>query len=201
MKDIFTDIYLENKWMDEESVSGAGSTLAQTEAIRHWLPKVLTMLDVRSVLNIPCGDLHWWQSMDISDNIVVTHADVVPDIIESISDKGIVDNDKLKVLDIATDPLPKVDLIFTRDCLGHFDNDSVRLALDNMIASGSTYLLTTHFPDSKWPTNKNIKTGDWRPINLDKQFGLGLPLLSIYEQEQSAGGAYQDKTLSLWRLN
>ncbi len=43
--------------------------------------------------------------------------------------------------------LPKVDLIFCRDCLGHYSFSDIFMALKNMRRRGSSYLLTTTFPE------------------------------------------------------
>ena len=39
-KDIFTDIYIKNKWKDDHSFSGTGSNLEQTKTILNELPKL-----------------------------------------------------------------------------------------------------------------------------------------------------------------
>lgn len=197
-KQVFTDIYRQNLWDNEESVSGHGSTLRATSNIRRQLPALFVGLGVTSILNIPCGDVHWWMEMRLPSEIEVIHADIVTEIISDIGKNY--SNQNVRVLDIISDPLPKVDLIFTRDCLGHLSNDEVERALDNIKRSGSTYLLTTHFPDSKWRKDADIQTGAWRPIDLDKQFGLGLPILSLSEHELSANRQYDDKCLALWRI-
>jgi hypothetical protein len=61
--------------------------------------------------------------------------------------------------------------------------------------SRSTYLLATTFP--KHETNGDIKTGQWRPINLASMFGLPAPIELISE---NYNGEFSDKSLGLWRL-
>ncbi len=55
-KDIFRRIYLENKWNDNYSYSGTGSNLEQTKNILEKLPNVLLKYDIKSILDILCGD-------------------------------------------------------------------------------------------------------------------------------------------------
>ena len=56
---VFAEFYRDNKWGDAESVSGAGSNLAQTEEVRRVLPGLLAELGCRSMLDVPCGDFYW----------------------------------------------------------------------------------------------------------------------------------------------
>ena len=58
-------------------------------------------------------------------------------------------------MDLVNDELPKVDLIFCRDCLFHLPNDMILKALENIYKSKSKYLLTTTFTDNI--PNKDIK--------------------------------------------
>lgn len=196
---IFSDIYHTNHWRDNQSLSGPGSNLEATNFIRKQIPIVLSKLDVHSVLDIPCGDYHWWSKMSLSPDITYIGADIVPEIVSN--NRTQYPEIDFQVMDIITDDLPDVDLVFCRDCLGHLSNIHVSMALNNIRASGSFYLLATHFPDPKWSTSLDITDGYWRPINLDKQFGLGKPILTISEQLTIRNGAYKDKCLALWRLN
>lgn len=195
MKDVFTDIYHTNYWNDKESVSGRGSNLKQTEGIREQLPDVFEQLDIYSLLDIPCGDYHWGAKMIWPHEYI--GADIVPEIIKE--NKKQFPQKDWRVLDATKDELPKVDLILCRDMLGHFSNYEVRLALKNFRASGSTYLLATTFPDRE--NNGDIKTGEWRPINLASMFGLSNPILLIDEQNTEGDGSYSDKCLGLWKIN
>ena len=48
-----------NLWGAGTSVSGVGSELAATAAIRERLPALLQELGARSMLDAPCGDHRW----------------------------------------------------------------------------------------------------------------------------------------------
>lgn len=103
------------------------------------------------------------QYVDLSD-IKYTGADIVPDLIPLNKEKY--PKYDFKVLDLTTDNLPKVDLIFCRDCLFHLSNNLIVEALKNIKKSGSKYLLTTTFPEHKI-ANRDIEIGQWRIINLE----------------------------------
>lgn len=198
----FEQIWQENYWRSKESVSGPGSTLLQTTRVREFLPYILRGLGIQSMLNIPCGDLQWFHLMLYQSHWTVPsvlHADIVPGIIEK--NRQLYPDQRFEILDICSSFLPKAEVVFVRDCLGHLSNQHVQQALENITASGSTYLMATHFPDGKWRTDVDIEDGGWRPINLAVQFGLGDPILSLNEGLMVADGAYKDKALGLWRMN
>ena len=195
-KKTFQTIYERNIWGDRHSISGTGSNLFQTEAIRRELPRLTKELGVNSMLDIPCGDFFWMQEVKLGLQYI--GGDIVPALVESnqklYSDK----EHTFARLDLIGGPLPKADLIFCRDCLVHFSYDSIFRALDNMRRSGSKYLLTTTFIVKS--RNDDIATGDWRPINLQlPPFNFPPPLLLI--DEKCPFGGYEDKHLGLWNVS
>jgi hypothetical protein len=102
-------------------------------------------------------------------------------------------------LDLLVDALPKVDLVFCRDCLVHFSLADARRALDNIRASEAKWLLTTTFPATT--VNREIKTGQWRALNLElAPFHLPRPARLIAEGYADEAGRYGDKALGLWRV-
>ncbi len=60
---VFAGIYSQNLWGHAESVSGAGSSLTATERARRELPAIWQQYQVRSLLDAPCGDFHWMQTI------------------------------------------------------------------------------------------------------------------------------------------
>lgn len=196
MQAIFQRIYDNNEWHSDESVSGQGSTLKQTAAIRAALPDLFRRLKVRSLLDIPCGDLNWMGAVELGD-IKYIGADIVPEIIEQNSRRYDLHNVDFMVLDITRDLLPEVDLVLCRDLLGHFSSRDVQRALTNIKNSRVKYLLSTTFPDHE--SFGDIQTGHWRPINLASFFGLPDPIEIINEGYNGKG--LTDKSLGLWRLS
>ena len=78
-----------------------------------------------------------------------------------------------------SDRLPAADLVLCRDCLPHFSLRDARRALENIVASGSTFLLTTTFTDRQ--ANQDIRTGDFRALNLERApFALPSPLAQTF---------------------
>jgi SAM-dependent methyltransferase len=196
-EEVFTDIYRRNGWRGEASVSGTGSDLVQTERIVAALPALFARHRIRSILDIPCGDFHWMRTVNL-EGISYLGADIVPDLIEQ-NQRYASANVVFRRLNLLQDPLPTVDLILCRDCLVHFSFDDVFQALRSIVASGSSWLLTTTFPARRF--NRSILTGQWRPLNLEHEpFRLPPPIELITEGCTEGKGRYRDKALGLWNI-
>lgn len=192
---VFTEFYHDNKWGDAESVSGAGSNLAQTEEVRRVLPGLLAELGCGSMLDVPCGDFYWMRLVPLE--VDYTGGDIVADMVARNQAQYGNERRRFMHLDLLRGPLPTTDLIFCRDCLVHLSNTHINQALANIRASGATYLLTTTFPGHT--VNDDIPTGSWRPINLQRPpYNFPKPLRLI--DERCPDPAYADKHLGLWRV-
>ena len=190
---IFTEFYKTNHWGDKQSISGTGSNFEQTKRLIEVLPM---LFDGKTVLDLPCGDFFWMKEVIYFCNIAeYVGADIVVELINNNNEKY---TQGFIYLDILTSELPKVNLIFCRDCLVHFPFEEIKTALRNMKDSGSQWLLTTSFPGR---VNVDIKMGEWRPINLQAEpFNLPAPLIIIPEGCTENGGAFSDKSICLWNL-
>lgn len=194
---IFEELYRNGGWGDNETRSGTGSTLRNTQKIVQLLPALLKKYNIHSILDIPCGDFNWMKEVDLG-NVTYVGADIVPELISG--NKGKFENHLCSffVADVVTDTLPQADLILCRDCLVHLSNDDVFDALRNIRRSGAKYLLATTFPRHD---NMNIVTGSWRPLNLQKHpFNLSEPVEILYEDYVEMGDQYSDKALGLWEV-
>ncbi|MBM55638.1 MAG: hypothetical protein CMB32_03670 [Euryarchaeota archaeon] len=181
-----------------ESSSGVGSTLRNTRNTVQMLVKVISARGVTSMVDLPCGDWNWmskaitqfphvkYTGMDLSPTLIARNAKKFPSY-------------DFVVHDIVMDMLPKeVDLVLNRDMLFHVPPSQGLKALRNIAASGSHYLLSTTFPNSK---NEKVvaEASDggaiWYPINLNGHpFNLP-PALSMYAESEGQG-----KSMGLWDL-
>jgi SAM-dependent methyltransferase len=194
----FTQHYRLKDWLEPETVSGRGSTLHRTAAIRRELPALFRELGVRSVLDAGCGDFNWFPTLETALDSYVG-VEVVEEL--AAANQGLHGNDRCRFvsLDVTRDDLPRVDLVLCRDCLVHLKNRQVRAALRNFRRSGSSYLLATTFTEAH--PNDDVPLGGWRPLNLERApFNLGPPLRLISERESVEDERYLDKSLGLWDL-
>ena len=196
-RDTFQHIYESNLWLSEDSRSGHGSSHEQTETVRAALPALIEAFEIRSIADVPCGDFHWMQHVDLKGAYYLG-IDIVDDLIKANRQRHAGPDRDFITLDIAETPPPGTDLIFCRDLLVHFSFADIKRTLANIKKSGAPYLLTTTFPETA--RNENILTGNWRRLNLQKApFKLPTPLRLINENCTEDDGAYRDKSLGLWK--
>lgn len=195
-KRVFQKIYQNNLWDDHQSVSGPGSSLDTTGELRSALPALLAELQVKSLLDLPCGDFEWMRHVSLGIETYIG-ADIVEPLIEkncSLYGKF----GEFRHLDLLTDALPAVDAVFCRDCLVHLSNRDIVLALRNIRRSGARYLLTTTFPELT--ANTDTVTPYWRAISLQlPPYNLPPPSHLIKDFSQSQRND-QGKYLGVWRI-
>jgi len=188
----FDAIYRDNHWRNPESVSGFGSSNEATLEARRTLAQIIADYSVTSILDIPCGDFNWVRHVDFKGSYC--GADIVRDLVAVNNRRYGNERRRFIVLDVTRDALPRSDLILCRDCLNHLSIDEAVLALTNIRASASEYVLLTHYPTTA--ANRSQQSGfDYRPLNLERPpFNLPPPI-GIWEEPAEPG-----KTLSLWRV-
>ena len=194
--EVFTDIYHIDHWKTPESKSGSGSTLEATKTIREQLPKIIEKYSIRTMLDVPCGDYNWMK--EVQKDCKYLGGDIVAEVVQKNQQLYSSETVQFKQIDITTDTLPEVDLIFCKDCLQHLSYKKAKDTLNNFKRSGSKYLLVTSYPKT-W-RNHDIYDGDYRALNLlIKPFYLPKFILKIKE-ESNAVGVEVDKTMYLFNL-
>lgn len=195
---VFTDIYRHNRWQGSESRSGEGSSLGQTATLVAELPGLLQRHRIRSILDVPCGDFHWMSRVDLN-GVDYTGADIVADVIAANTVRYAGPGKAFKVIDLCAGPLPRTDLLFCRDCMVHLPFRMLASAIEQVRASGATYLMATTFPATL--VNRDIALGDFRPLNLQlPPFNFPAPLELVNEHCTESGGRHADKAMGIWRV-
>lgn len=191
----FERIARSNEWGDPSTISGPGSNLEQTEAVREELPKLWTELGIRRLADAPCGDFYWMSS--IVENLdYYFGGDIVPDVVTRARERA-PDWCEFRVFDLLTDEFPPVDAILIRDGLGVFSNRDAEAVLRNVARSSARYLLTTTHPDKP---SQDVITGGWRPLNLSAP-PLSLPEpLRLIDERCTLGEVFADKRLGVWAI-
>ncbi|MCP5048819.1 MAG: class I SAM-dependent methyltransferase [bacterium] len=196
IKETFRQIYQTNFWNNEGSVSGNGANRIQTKEIARRLPDLIDRLNVKTMLDLPCGDFNWMSAIDLGID-QYTGGDILEEIIvknqQSFADK----KHRFVNLDITGDELPMVDLLFCRDCLVHLSFEDIRKAFENIKRSGIKMILTTTF--TGFSPNHDIVSGDWRPLDLQSApFNLPQPIRLINEKCTEGSGSFSGKSMGLW---
>lgn len=205
-KQRFTEIFNKNLFRVgvpnlslDGSVSGEGSDLTiHTEVIRKELPNLFKELNIKTILDAPCGDFNWMKEVDLT-NVDYIGMDIVDQIIDDNRSKYIKPNITFTNANIIEDELPTVDIVLCRDCLVHLTYENIFKVVDNFKKSKSTYLLTTTYPNLEYKNNE--LTGIWRPLNLEKYpFNFSKASKYIIE-EVNYNMRFHEKILALWHLD
>lgn len=170
-----------------ETACGKGSTLKETINVRAELERLIRVLDIKVLLDAPCGDRNWISRVPMEntryigvDNDPAHLAKDPPMLAKSVATME---------MDIIEAFMPKADLMLCRDFLQHIRNEDIERVLAKVNAE--YFLATNH----EVPVNRDLKRrGGFRPVNLCRPpFALPVPEFSI---EDGVG-----RKLSLWRMN
>ena len=199
MEKVFENIYRGGGWKAEGTVSGLGSTVRATEALREYFLKSNTFHAI-SICDAPCGDFNWMKLISGSFKNYIG-LDIVKQMIDINNQQY--GNSKTKFIhaNICGFDFKSIDadIIFTRDCLVHLSLIDIVIALKNICNSNAKQLMMTHFTGNR--EFIEIQTGNWRPINFCKApFNFPIPLLIVAEQCKEANGAFADKTMAIWDI-
>lgn len=164
--DVFSTIYRENIWGNPESRSGWGSTMAGpngTELIRAALARLLDELAITSIVDVPCGDFNWFQTVNLREAHYLG-ADIVPELIERNNAQYGSPRVRFQQADLSSWAPPPADLIIVRDLLIHLTNEEARCCLRNVAGSGARTLLISNYAGIR--RNGDTFTGGLRMYNL-----------------------------------
>ena len=114
-----------------ETECGYGSMLSQTEIQRRWIPEMVEKYGIRSINDIGAGDLNWILHVEWPWPINYKGFDLVPR------------HELVKQFDLIHEVPPPADLSMCLWLLNHLPVDHARLAQDNLMASGSKYVMVT----------------------------------------------------------
>jgi len=191
----FKLIYKFNLWASDESISGPGSEVYKTRAVVDFLTGFIKNRKIKTILDIPCGDFNWMQTVNLS-GIQYLGGDVVEQLVRQNTKQFGTENISFEIMDIITGKLPDSDLMIVRDLFIHFSQENTQKAMKNIKNSKIKYLLVTTFPDSK--QNKSIRDGYNYNINLQLHpFSFNEPIFLIQEQIINNN---ERKCLGLWKV-
>ena len=176
--EIFTATYLNYLWGRKEGdfnfYSGDGSH--NPEIIDEYINKVSGFLAEFSsppvVVDLGCGDFHIGRQLSKYAKQYIA-CDVVPEVIEANVSRNDLTNVSFRVLDAATQDLPKGDIVILRQVLQHLSNLDVQNVLQRIQGNFRYLIFTDHQPlGLEWTPNLDKQTGP----NIRTEFGSGLDL-------------------------
>jgi SAM-dependent methyltransferase len=168
MKESFRGIYLRDAW---GSGSGIGSSPENTRPYREFLQDFLWRYEIRSVVDLGCGDWSFSRLIDWS-GVRYTGIDVVQEVIEA-NRRAFGDLGVFLCMDFSREALPAADLALVKDVLQHWPNDVIRSVMCRL--RQFRYVLITNCCYDDENLNANIGMGGFRPIDLRREpFGFDL---------------------------
>jgi hypothetical protein len=194
---IFTNIYLNNSWKGRESKSGPGASINATRQFLFLLESFIEEYNIRSVTDIGCGDFNWMKNFKFEQIDKYVGIDIVQPLISSNIEKYGNDKISFKYMDLTVELLEKTDLILCKDVLFHMSYNDALKVIDNIKNSKSAYFAATTFYD--W-NNHDIKTGAWRPINLETEpFNMKNPI-RYYKNIENKTEGWVTKSMAIWKI-
>ena len=195
-------IYKYRYWKNHPygSLSGAGSNTSSTKLIVSSLQDFLITKEIKTLLDVPCGDWMWMKEINF-ETVSYMGGDIVPEIIEENNIMYGNENVKFKTIDIRIDELGNYDLLVVRDLLSHFHDTQIKKTIINIKKNNIKYIAITNYPH----TVENIenKYGDnWRPVNfLISPFNFPKPDIILPDMDPNPNPNAKHKNLSIWKID
>lgn len=196
MKAQFEEIYAENKWLYG---SGEGSQRRHTKRYMSFLQAFLRSNNIKSVVDIGCGDWQFSQFIDWK-GIDYSGFDVVGSVIEANQRKFAAPGVRFQLTVGGTSDFPSADLLIAKDVLQHWSNDAIRAFLPNF--KKYSYCLITNCvnPNGK-TTNEDIENGGFRYLDLRlAPFGIHAEELLSFTNNRGPIGSLFSKPRWLKRV-
>ena len=173
-KRVFTSIYKSNHWVQDDdilpkeniSISGHGSNTntEQFYNLEKNLNDVIENYNIKSILDMPCGDFLWMKEILKNKKINYLGIDIVEELIKKNNIKFKTKNIEFENHDIVNFFSERsFDLIIIRDLFIHIDNSDILRILNNIKDLDFKYIALNSYENE---INENVIIGKHRKINL-----------------------------------
>jgi SAM-dependent methyltransferase len=135
-RDVFTEIYVENRWggggakADAEFPfdSGVGSGPATAEPYAECVNRFIESHGIKRVVDLGCGDFRVGRRI-ARESIHYIGVDVVEPLVEANQARFASDRVEFRCIDISTEEVPDGDLCLIREVLQHLSNSQISAIL------------------------------------------------------------------------
>ena len=130
----FHAIYANGVWNDNNPqvpLSGPGSSMTTTASFRAYLDTFCEANDIKSIVDIGCGDLTWMPSTRAFTSCAYTGLDIVPTLIDQHRVKY--PQHTFAVCDVIRDELPSGDVAIIRDITFHMKHEELVVFLKKLV--------------------------------------------------------------------
>lgn len=199
---VFEQVYSEKVWVNG---SGSGSAPANTASYRTFLQAFLERNDIRTVVDLGCGD---WQSSRLVDWRGADYVgfDIVRDVVEQ--NRRLYGAPRVRFECLANEAdLPAGDLLVVKDVLQHLPNPDIHSMAG--LFGRYAYVLVTNTvsaelhrrdgsPVYTQKVNSDLAPGGMRPVDiLAEPFGWDGREVHRYESFRKGLGAWEIKSTVL----
>ncbi len=172
----FSRIYEKEEW----GGSGPGSGAYFTIEYRAFLQRFMALNNVRSMVDIGCGDWQFSRFLDL-EGVNYIGFDVVQFIVERNRARYSGNNIRFEVMPDDVAMLPGADLLIMKDVMQHLPNDIIQLYLAKVVPRYRWALITNSYQKQQNPVNADIEIGSFRCIDLQAPpFSVGAPYVFEY---------------------
>ncbi len=182
-------------WGCAETLSGPGSTLEACQPILARLPEWIARFNIRSIVDLGCGDFHWMKEAAIPG----AEYDGYDVVLEIICWNRLMHGDphtRFHHADFLEQEILRADLALVKDVFIHLPTELVVLGLSRIRKSGCSFLAATTHSGAR--RGQEPSPANFAPIDLELPgFGLGVPLDRV-EVPRRAGNP--KKYLAFWKL-
>ena len=162
----FKAIYKSKKWLKFESLSGSGSDIKKNTIYRKELNDFFMKEKIKSLCDIPCGDMNWMSEFLKDKNIEYLGGDIVNFILK----KNKIKYPKYKFLkiDLIKNIIKKkFDVLHIKDLFFHLSYKDLEKVIMNIKQYNYKFLIITNH-ESLISKNYDINSGDFRILDLRK---------------------------------
>ena len=193
-RNAFAAIYAGHDWLGE-SRSGPGSDPKRTRSYRGLIQTFLRDHQIKTVLDIGCGDWSFGRLIDWSA-LHYTGVDVVEEVVEANRARYGAPNVAFACLDAVNDAIPAADLVLVKEVMQHLPVADIEALLTKLAAYPFAIVVNdiSHEKRDNWrgrwrwrsvcSTNTDIGPGGYRLLDLRQPpFSVAATRLLAYENQ------------------
>ena len=160
---MFSQIHQNNVWSVENS-SGGGVMLKHTDILRKNLTSFLKNENVKSILDIGCGDPVWIMNvLKQFNSIKYSGWDLVEHVVDHNKQKY--PTHEFKLVDALCDDIPQTDVIICRNVMNHLSSNDI-LTLCKKIFNKCKYVILSHQDNISDHAPLTDNESRWRALNM-----------------------------------
>lgn len=153
-------------WGDGLSLSGPGSERGSepVEQALALLDQIVRDYDVRSIADVPCGDVGWINAFLERHRIRYTGYDIVRRLVWR--NRLRFPRRRFRVLDVTSRPPKPADLLFCKDLVNHLETADIWRVLNNIARSGARLVVISSNTGHAYEELASQTGGESRHVDL-----------------------------------